>query len=461
MQWQLSIGKKLIGLGLLAAALTAVVGAVGVRGINTVDLAMDEITLMASAMKNHINADMMHDALRADVLRALNAARDKDEAEEVAVRADLASHAANFRRHISSNQELALDSATRTALADVTPALEAYIRDAEAQVDLAFRDLKAADAGMAGFYAAFTELEGQMGALSDMIETSVKASQAGGDAVVVSARSTMLFIAAGAALLMLSLAWIITRGITQRLRTAVAVADRLAVGDVAVDVVIDSRDETGQLLSAMRNMVESIRAMSAVAGRLAEGDLTVRVRPQGESDVLGNSFREMVAKLSQVIGEVRTGAAALSGASGQVSATSQSLSQGTSEQAASVEETTSSLEQMSASITKNADNSRLMESTAVKGAADCEESGRAVGATVVAMKSIADKISIIEEIAYQTNLLALNAAIEAARAGEHGKGFAVVATEVRKLAERSQAAAKEISGLAATSVEVAERSGSS
>ena len=459
MQWQLSIGKKLIGLGLLAASLTAVVGAVGVRGINTVDVAMDDITLMASAMKNHINADMMHDALRADVLRALNAARESDRSEEAAVRSDIASHASKFRSYISANQELALDSTTRAALTEVTPSLEAYIRDAETQVDLAFRDLRAAERGMNGFYATFTELEGRMGTLSDLIETSVKASQAKGDAAVVSARSTMLFIAAGAALLMLSLAWIITRGITERLRTAVAVADRLAIGDVDVEVVVDSKDETGQLLTAMRNMVESIRTMAGVAGRLADGDLTVRVRPQGDRDVLGNAFAEMVAKLSQVIGEVRTGAGALSGASGQVSATSQGLSQGTSEQAASVEETTSSLEQMSASITKNAENSRQMELTAVKGAADCEESGRAVGATVGAMKSIADKISIIEEIAYQTNLLALNAAIEAARAGEHGKGFAVVATEVRKLAERSQSAAKEISGLAASSVEVAERSG--
>src|SRR4030095_10736905 len=149
----------------------------------------------------------------------------------------------------------------------------------------------------------------------------------------------------------------------------------------------------------------------------------------------------------------------LAAASGQVSATTQSLSRGTSEQAASVQETTSNIEQMNASISQNADNSRQMEQMASKGVKDGEESGQAVRETVTAMKSIAEKVSIIEEIAYQTNLLALNAAIEAARAGEHGRGFAVVATEVRKLAERSQSAAKEISGLAGTSVKVAERSG--
>ncbi|MGB8930271.1 MAG: methyl-accepting chemotaxis protein, partial [Anaeromyxobacteraceae bacterium] len=123
------------------------------------------------------------------------------------------------------------------------------------------------------------------------------------------------------------------------------------------------------------------------------------------------------------------------------------------------EETTSSLEEMSASITQNAENSRQTEQMANAGARNADESGRAVNETVGAMKSIADKISIIEEIAYQTNLLALNAAIEAARAGEHGRGFAVVATEVRKLAERAQKAAKEIGELAGTSVKVAEKSG--
>jgi methyl-accepting chemotaxis protein len=250
-----------------------------------------------------------------------------------------------------------------------------------------------------------------------------------------------------------------SRSITQPLGVALAAANQVAEGDVSAEIAGGGKDETGQLLDAMRHMVASIREMSDSAGRIAEGDLTVRIRPRSERDLLANSLANMVGKLSQVIGEVRSGAAALTGASAQVSATSQSLSQGTSEQAASVEETTSSLEQMSASITKNADNSRSMEQMALKGSNDASESGKSVADTVTAMKDIAEKISIIEEIAYQTNLLALNAAIEAARAGEHGKGFAVVATEVRKLAERSQSAAKEIGGLAGSSVRVAERSG--
>jgi methyl-accepting chemotaxis protein len=166
-----------------------------------------------------------------------------------------------------------------------------------------------------------------------------------------------------------------------------------------------------------------------------------------------------MGNLSQVIGEVRNASNGLASASALVSSSAQTLSQGTSEQAASVEETTASLQQMNASITQNAENSRQMEQMALKGAKDMEQSGRAVAESVEAMKTIAEKITIVEEIAYQTNLLALNAAIEAARAGEHGKGFAVVAAEVSKLAERSQGAAQEISALAASSVKVAERSG--
>jgi methyl-accepting chemotaxis protein len=210
-----------------------------------------------------------------------------------------------------------------------------------------------------------------------------------------------------------------------------------------------------------QRLVVPIVDLVGVAKRVAEGDLTQRIEASNDDEIgeLQRAMRAMSENLARVIGEVRAAAGGIASAAGQVSATSSVLSQGTGEQAASVEETTSSLEEMSASIGQNAENSRQTEEMAAKGANDADDSGRAVVDTVSAMNDIAERISIIEEIAYQTNLLALNAAIEAARAGEHGRGFAVVATEVRKLAERSQKAAKEIGGRASSSVRVAERSG--
>ncbi|NDY96238.1 hypothetical protein G3I74_10890 [Wenzhouxiangella sp. C33] len=198
----------------------------------------------------------------------------------------------------------------------------------------------------------------------------------------------------------------------------------------------------------------------AVIARVAAGDLSVRVAVQGsdEASLLG-SVRAMVAKLSEIVGSVNAAADELASASQQVSSTSENLSQGASEQSASVEQVSASMEEMSASIAQNSENARVTNELSSRSAEEANAGGTAVADTVEAMRSIAEKIQIIDEIAYQTNLLALNAAIEAARAGEHGKGFAVVAAEVRKLAERSQLAASEIGTVAATSVATAEQAG--
>jgi methyl-accepting chemotaxis protein len=263
-------------------------------------------------------------------------------------------------------------------------------------------------------------VENPVFALQDDVAKQVAAAQADARDDATRALALLLLAAGVGAAVATLIVLMIGRSIGRPLHEAVALAEEVSRGDLRARVLVARRDETGQLLTAMNAMLERLR---------------------------------------QVIGDVRSGGEALRNAAGQVSSTAQALSSGTSQQAASVEETTTSLEQMTASIAQNAEISRRTESIAAGVARSAEESGAVVTRAVSSMQAIAERISIVEEIAYQTNLLALNAAIEAARAGEHGKGFAVVAAEVRKLAERAQRSAKEIGELAGSSVREAERSG--
>ncbi|HSW48890.1 MAG TPA: methyl-accepting chemotaxis protein, partial [Bryobacteraceae bacterium] len=243
------------------------------------------------------------------------------------------------------------------------------------------------------------------------------------------------------------------------LNVAAEYVDRISKGDIPPKITDNYNGDFNSIKNNLNVLIEAMNEITAVAEKIADGDLAVAARVRSEQDKLMKALALMLERLTDVVTNVQAVTGRVADGSQEMGSKTEQISQGATEQAASAEEVSSSMEQMTSNIMQNADNAQQTEKIAVKSADDAKEGGKAVAETVEAMKEIANKISIIEEIARQTNMLALNAAIEAARAGEHGKGFAVVAAEVRKLAERSQTAAGEINRLSASSVQIAEKAG--
>jgi methyl-accepting chemotaxis protein len=248
-------------------------------------------------------------------------------------------------------------------------------------------------------------------------------------------------------------------GIIGPLNVSARYVDLIARGDIPPAITDQYNGDFNTIKNNLNMLIGAMNEITAAAEQIAGGNLTVTLKERCPQDKLMQALLAMVAGLTRTVSEIRSIAGEVAAASQSISTASVQVSKGASSQAAAAEEASSSMEEMVSNIKQNADNAQQTDKIANKSAKDAQESGKSVLEAVAAMKEIANKISIIEEIARQTNLLALNAAIEAARAGEHGKGFAVVAAEVRKLAERSQKAAGEINQLSSTTLRVSEKSG--
>ena len=455
---RLTIKAKLAGAFAAVLAISLILGVVGVMKMSAVN---DQSTVITENWMPSIDAIHSLNTATSDLraqqyahITSTDPARMAEVEKDIAATLDLnKSERTKYEALISSDEERALYN-------QFAGKFDNYLRDGERMLNFSrVNQNEAAAQAMLSSKPLYDDMSADLLKLVNLNVDGGKAASVEGDKVFSEARTMFIALVVAGLVIGVGAALWISRTVTLGLRKVSTAIEAVAIGDLDQDIKVTTNDEIKDLVDTVDRMTANLRATAAMADEIAQGDLTVQPKPLSDKDTLGLSLQSMVERLRGVVADALSAADNVSSGSQELSATSEQMSQGATEQAAAAEQASASMEEMAANIKQNADNAAQTEKISRQSSRDAEASGEAVNRAVDAMRTIADKIGIVQEIARQTDLLALNAAVEAARAGEHGKGFAVVASEVRKLAERSQTAAAEISAVSGDTVKAAQEAG--
>jgi methyl-accepting chemotaxis protein len=443
-----SIRQKFFGFGGLMAVAALVIGAIGYWGISRQTSELEGVVTTSLAIRNHLESDMMHDALRGDVLSALRAAHAQNAEDQAQVKADLAEHAENFRARLSANKALTLNQEIKAALAEVGPKLDSYISSAEAMVALAERDVDAAERDYETFLGAFEELEGAMSNVSDLIEQSAEAAGESANGTASLARNvligTILAAVAGLALAIVAM----LRGICGPLHAMTDTMSALAEGNLSVEIPARGReDEIGRMAAAMQVFKDNAKRSEELAAeqRLEQERKAQRAEMLHQRALaFDKAITESLATVAGATTQMNASAATLSTTAEETSRQAGAVTAASEEATSSVQTVAAATEELSSSITEISRRVSESASIANRAVAEADRTNNQVRSLADAAEKIGEVVKLISDIANQTNLLALNATIEAARAGEAGKGFAVVASEVKNLATQTAKATEDI-----------------
>ncbi|MGH6890684.1 MAG: methyl-accepting chemotaxis protein [Dongiaceae bacterium] len=444
----MSIRRTFVGFGGLMVAIALMISAISYWGIARQTGELGRVVVTSQALRNHLESDMMHDALRADVLSALRAARNFSKQDQARIRADLSGHIDNFRARIAANEKLALNDDITAALADVGPKLDSYIKSAEALVALAEQDAASAEARYGAFLATFEELEGAMAKVSDLIETSAQAAKDSADGTARRARNALVIAILAAMATLFAAIVMMVRAICAPLNAMTGAMATLASGDTSVDIPARERkDEIGSMAAAMQIFKDNaIRADRLAAERRKEQETKVKRAEALEqrAALFDLSVSQSLTAVTSATGEMQSNAAALSATAEETSRQATAVAAASEQATSSVQTVATATEELSSSIAEISRQVSKSASIANQAVAEAERTNGQVRGLADAAEKIGQVVKLISDIASQTNLLALNATIEAARAGEAGKGFAVVASEVKNLATQTAKATDDI-----------------